>query len=110
MKRSSRLTALAILSGFLPWLAAVSADAGSSKKARHSAALGATERMSKGAFKNANAQWAADPEKGWIRAEGRKNAHEKRQSTGKFKNYGGKHKGLTEKDHVKHGSTKGVVN
>jgi hypothetical protein len=110
MERSSRLTSLAILIGFLPWLAGGSVQAGSSKKARNSAGVDAFEHMSKRAFENANAQWSADPEKGWIRAEERKNAHEKRQSTGKFKNNSGKHKGHTENDNVKNGSTKRVVN
>ena len=37
---------------------------------------GAEQRSSKGSF-NANSQWSADPEKGWVRADERHKQHDK---------------------------------
>jgi hypothetical protein len=50
---------------------------------------------------NASAQWAADPERGWVRADERHQIQEQNQGTGKAKQDRGKHKakGSKEKTH-----------
>jgi hypothetical protein len=56
-----------------------------------------THMSSKGKA-NTNAQWSADPDRGWLRAEERHELNEKGQGNGKSKNVGGKHKGKNSKD------------
>jgi hypothetical protein len=53
----------------------------------------AAEHMSdKGSF-NGNAQWSADPDKGWVRADERHKLHEKKDSSGEANRRNGKAKG-----------------
>jgi hypothetical protein len=46
---------------------------------------------SKGAASN-NAQWSADPERGWVRADERREQREESRQASKTKKSGGKHK------------------
>lgn len=57
----------------------------------------ASKRMSDKGAGNTNAQWTADPEKGWVRADERHKLQDERQSTDKVKKNNGKHKGQNEK-------------
>jgi hypothetical protein len=52
----------------------------------------AAEHMSGKGSSNNNAQWSADPDKGWVRADERHKAHEKKDSTGEANRQNGKAK------------------
>jgi hypothetical protein len=62
--------------------------------------------MSDKALANRNAQWSADPEKGWVRAEERHKEQERRESTSKFKSNNGKQPSGNAKD--SQGTSKGA--
>jgi hypothetical protein len=96
MKVSNRLMGIAILSGLLPCLTSASAEAGQEKGETTTSRGGKASTYMKGAA-NTNAQWSADPEKGWVRAEERHKLQNERQSTDKSKKNAGKHKDQSTK-------------
>ena len=53
----------------------------------------AAEHMSTKGSVNTNAQWSADPERGWVRSEERHNQHEKNGVTSETKKPNAKPKG-----------------
>jgi hypothetical protein len=57
---------------------------------------GAEHRSSKGSF-NSNAQWSADPDKGWVRADERHKQHDKDHPRDDVRPKNGKAKGKTNK-------------
>ncbi len=73
------------------------AEAGEGK--RNSARRGgkAGSHMSSKGLENTNAQWSADPDRGWIRADERHDLHNQRQATSKSKQDRGKQKGQSKK-------------
>lgn len=75
------------------------ADAGQGDKGSQSGGQAKSHMSSKGAA-NTNAQWSADPEKGWVRAEERHQRHEESNDKGAVKKNSGKHtaKGKKEKN------------
>lgn len=56
----------------------------------------ATNHVSEKGSTNGNAQWSADPEKGWVRAERRHDLHEQRKSTETSRSSKGKGKGRND--------------
>ena len=54
--------------------------------------------MSSKGSANTNAQWSADPERGWVRAEERHQRHEESRRASKAKKNGGKHKAKGAKE------------
>ncbi len=62
----------------------------------------AASHMSVRGFENSNAQWSADPQRGWVRANERHELHEQRHTPPPPRDNSGRHKGQTE--HGSHGS------
>jgi hypothetical protein len=58
--------------------------------------------MSVNGQENTNAQWSADPDRGWVRAEERQNPHQQGQGT--LKNRKTRTKQVNERKVVKHNS------
>jgi hypothetical protein len=58
----------------------------------------AKSHMSSKGSANSNAQWSADPERGWVRAEERQQRRDESQATGKSKQNRGKQKGNGAKE------------
>ena len=58
----------------------------------HRGGKAAEHRSTKGSF-NANAQWSADPEKGWVRSDERHQLAEKDGTVGETSHSNGKQKG-----------------
>jgi len=52
----------------------------------------ANEQMSTKGSSNTNAQWSADPDRGWVRAEERHKMHDKTSTSNVAKQTGGKQK------------------
>lgn len=97
MKPSRRLVTLTILGGLLPCLTSAPVEGGQSKRGTsHRGGQAAPHMSSKGA-ENTNAQWSADPEKGWVRAGGRRKADDKRDVPGKSMKNSGKHKSAKDR-------------
>lgn len=85
MKISYRWVSIAILSGLLPWVTSTAVTAGQEKGGgTDRGGKASTHTSSKGAG-NSNAQWSADPEKGWVRADERHSTDKLKKNTGKPK-------------------------
>lgn len=61
----------------------------------------AAAKMSATGQENTNAQWSADPDHGWVRAEERHKAQESKKDAGDAKQIRGKQKGKTTQS-IKH--------
>ena len=70
---------------------AMAASAGKNNASQHGG--NAAEHMSSKGSGNTNAQWSADPEKGWVRASERHELQQKNGSSGKANENKGKQKG-----------------
>jgi len=66
----------------------------------------ARSHMSSKGAENSNAQWSADPERGWVRAEERHGIQKQGHGTNKSKQNHGKQKG----HNMKGGAVKGAKN
>ncbi len=93
--KSLKYLAVVILA--LAILGPPAADAGEGKgnSARRGGKAGSN--MSNKGLENTNAQWSADPDRGWIRSDERHDLHNQRQATPKSKQDRGKHKGQSKK-------------
>ncbi len=92
MKSSRWITILAIVNLLLMSVTGVS---GGAEKGRGAAARSggkALSHMSDKGSANTNAQWSADPKRGWVRAEGRHQIHDEKRSVNGLKNTQGKQK------------------
>lgn len=89
---------LAVMTLALAILGSPSAEAGEGKGASARRGGEAGSHMSSKSSENTNAQWSADPDRGWIRADERHDLHDQRQATPKAKQNRGKHKGQSKKD------------
>jgi hypothetical protein len=87
MKRNKYVTVFALLNGLALCFAANSTAAGEGKKQTSHRGGQANLHMSEKGATNTNAQWSADPERGWVRAESR---YERKGS--KSQHNHGKHK------------------
>jgi hypothetical protein len=76
--------------------AALAAGAGKDNSATHRGGKAADHMSAKGSF-NTNAQWSADPEKGWVRSDERHQLAEKDGTTGGASRSNGKQKGKGNK-------------
>jgi len=72
-------------------LPASAVAAGSGKNGSSQRGGKAAEHSDKGTF-NSNAQWSADPDKGWVRADERHKMHEKNGSPEEGHQHNGKSK------------------
>jgi hypothetical protein len=73
------------------------ADAGQGDKGSQRGGQAKLHMSSQGS-ENSNAQWAADPERGWVRAAERHQRREESQETNTVKKNGGQHKGKGVKE------------
>jgi len=74
MKLAKYVVAATVLSALLDTSAAIAAGPG--KNSGNQRGGKAAEHMSTKGAANTNAQWSADPERGWVRAEERHKQHE----------------------------------
>lgn len=90
---STRLVAiLAILNAMVFCLSDSFAQAGQPKGELSHRGGQATAHMSNNGQENTNAQWSADPERGWVRADERHDLNDQRHATEKPKGRGPKGK------------------
>lgn len=73
------------------------AQAGEGNNRSHRGDQPNSHKSSKGSA-NSNAQWAADPERGWVRADERHQIQEQNQAKDKSKQDRGKHKAKGSKE------------
>jgi hypothetical protein len=93
MKPAKLIFAVILIDALLLNLPASAVAAGSGKNSSSERGGKAAEHMSdKGRF-NSNAQWSADPDKGWVRADERHKMHEKNGSPGDVNQHNGRSKG-----------------
>ena len=92
MEVNKYITVFALLNALTICLTNISADAGQERK--NSARRGGQTdaHMSANALVNTNAQWSADPVRGWVRAEERRELRNEKQSM-KSKKSRGKSRG-----------------
>lgn len=84
MKPNKYVAVFSLLNALAFCLAHSQADAQQSDKRSQRGGEASTHMSGKGSS-NSNAQWSADPERGWIRAEERQQGHDESQATGKSK-------------------------
>jgi len=105
MKSSPCIAILAILNAMLLCFSDSSVQAGESKGGARSGGQASSHMSSKG-VENTNAQWSADPDRGWVRADERHDLHDQGQSVGKSNQSRGKNKGHGSKGKAVKESTK----
>lgn len=101
MKLKPYVTILAILNALLLCFSGSFAEAGQAKGGASHRAGRASSHMSSRGEENTNAQWSADPERGWVRAKERRDMHEERRSAPDLEENHGKHKGRGVKGKAK---------
>lgn len=93
MKTNKYVTVFALLNALIFCLGGGASYAGPGEKgSTHRGGQADTHMSEKGAT-NSNAQWSADPLRGWVRAQERHQQHEEKPSTARSKGQRGKHKG-----------------
>ena len=85
----------AVLSALLFFLCNSPEVAGGGKGGASRRGDEAASHMSVQGFENTNAQWSADPRRGWVRADERHELHEQRHTPPASKDNPGHHKGRT---------------
>ena len=91
MKPNKYLAVFSLLNLLAFSLTHSSANAGQSDKGSNRGGQASSHMSSKGSA-NSNAQWSADPERGWVRADERQQRQHESQVTGKSKQNRGKQK------------------
>lgn len=87
-----------IISALLFFLCNSPAFAGGGKGGASRAGGQAASHMSAQGLENTNAQWSADPDRGWVRADERHELHEQRHKPSVSKDNPGRHKGRTDQN------------
>jgi hypothetical protein len=102
MKRNQYVSVFLLLNALAFCLTHSPAHSGQAKNDARRGGQESSHMSSKGAANN-NAQWSADPERGWVRADERREQREESRQAGKTKKNGGKHKvnGAKSHDHRK---------
>ncbi len=93
MKRTPYIAALAVLNAMLLCFSGSFAEAGQARGGTAQRGGRAGSHMSSQGQENTNAQWSADPERGWVRAKERHDMREGRRSAPDLEENHGKHKG-----------------
>lgn len=93
MKTNKYVTVFALLNALIFCLGGGAAYAGPGKKGSSHGGGQADTHMSEKGATNSNAQWSADPLRGWVRADERHQLHEKKGSMSQSKGKRGRHKG-----------------
>jgi len=91
MKPKKYLAVLSVLSILAFSLTHASANAGQDDKGSNRGGQANSHMSSKGSA-NSNAQWSADPERGWVRADERQQRQDESQAMSKSKQNRGKQK------------------
>jgi hypothetical protein len=91
MKLGNYIVIAVILTALIDTSVASAASADKNKVSQRGGK--AAEHMSTKGSENTNAQWSADPERGWVRAEERHKQHEKNSVTSETKKPNAKPKG-----------------
>lgn len=91
MKRGNYIVAAVILTALVGMSAASAASADKNKVSERGGK--AAEHMSTRGSANTNAQWSADPERGWVRADERRNQDKKNGVASETKKSNAKPKG-----------------
>lgn len=91
MKPNKYLAGFTLLSLLALSLTHSSANAGQGDKGSHKGGQASSHMSSKGST-NSNAQWSADPERGWVRADERQHRQDESPATSKSKQNRGKQK------------------
>jgi hypothetical protein len=94
MFRPTRLWTISALIVFLGNCTDLAFGAAAGKRGTNQPGTKAAEQMSTKGASNTNAQWSADPARGWVRADERHKMHEKADST---KSNNGKQQGKGKK-------------
>ncbi len=97
MKQNKYIVVLAFLSALTLSLSNLSAETGQGKGASAQRGGQAKTHMSAKGLTNTNAQWSADPDHGWVRADERHELREQKQGAAKSKQNRGKEKGKNRK-------------
>src|SRR3989442_5671942 len=106
MKSNHYVASLAILNALLLCFSNSFAQAGEAKGGTSHRGGQASSHMSSKGQENTNAQWSADPERGWVRADERHELHDQRHSAAKSNQKRGKQKRISPKGKVVNESTK----
>jgi len=98
MEPNKYIAVFSLLNALAFGLTHASANAGQGDKGSQRGGQANSHMSSKGSA-NSNAQWSADPERGWVRADERHQRDKEAHETSKAKKNGGKHtaKGAREK-------------
>jgi hypothetical protein len=91
MKPSKYMAVFSLLIALAFCLTHSTANAGQGNKGSQRGGQ-ANSHMSSEGSANSNAQWSADPERGWVRADDRHQRHDASQTTGESKQNRGKQK------------------
>ena len=78
MRPATLLVSTIFVSALLPNWAGFELAVGAERNVSTQRGANAADHMSEKGFANSNAQWSADPEKGWVRAEKRHKLHDQR--------------------------------
>jgi len=78
MRPAKLLVSAIFVSVFLPNWGGLELAVGAERHVSTQRGANAADHMSEKGFANGNAQWSADPEKGWVRAEKRHKLHEQK--------------------------------
>jgi hypothetical protein len=97
MKSTHFVATLAILNALLLCFSSSLTQAGEAKGGASHRGGQASSHMSSKGQENTNAQWSADPERGWVRADERHELHDQRHSTEKSNQKRGKQKRISPK-------------
>lgn len=97
MKSNRYIAVISLLNALSFCIAHSSAIAGQGDKGSHRGGQAKAHMSSKGAA-NTNAQWSADPERGWVRAEERHERRDASNETSTVQKNSGKHKAKGAKE------------
>jgi hypothetical protein len=86
MKRNKYITVFAVLNAVACSLTKISAEAGQENRASTVRRSQANTHINAKAVLETNAQWSADPERDWVRADERHQLHNENQSMKSKKN------------------------
>jgi hypothetical protein len=100
MKPNKYIAVFSLLNALAFCLTHSSANAEPGDKGSQRGGQAKSHMSSKGSA-NSNAQWSADPERGWVRADERQQRQDESQATGKSKQNRGKQKGNGAKEKTK---------
>lgn len=93
MNTNRYVTVFALLNALIFCFGGAAAHAGPGNKGSTHKGGEAESHMSEQGSGNSNAQWSADPLRGWVRAQERHQLHEDKGAPAQSKSKRGKHKG-----------------